>query len=238
MSQHKQSRNRPGRHSNFWLGGPILKVCVSKQVLRRRETFLHFSQIMIGPHVDPVFAKTDSSKMFLWITDQTEVQSKFFCLLGTCLGTRIFKIGPASQKLHLVTFFCHIGYFYFQFSPFCKNREERTHTVIQHNFWLGGPILKNWVSKQVPRKRKTLLHFSSIEIGPQVHELFTKTFCLNQIFANTGSKQGPIKKWLKCKSVSCLFGTCLDTHYLMGLEPNWKKILHNSGKQIRIPEGM
>ena len=27
-------------------------------------------------------------------------------------------------------------------------------------------------------------------------------------------------------------------HYLMRLRPNWKKILHNSGKQIRIPEGM
>ena len=27
-------------------------------------------------------------------------------------------------------------------------------------------------------------------------------------------------------------------HYLMGLEPNWTKILHNSGKQIRIPEDM
>ena len=27
-------------------------------------------------------------------------------------------------------------------------------------------------------------------------------------------------------------------HYLMGLEPNTKKIPQNSGKQIRIPEGM
>ena len=27
-------------------------------------------------------------------------------------------------------------------------------------------------------------------------------------------------------------------HYLMGLGPNWKEILHNRGKQIRIPEGM
>ena len=27
-------------------------------------------------------------------------------------------------------------------------------------------------------------------------------------------------------------------HYVMGLEPNWKKIPQNSGKQIRIPEGM
>ena len=30
----------------------------------------------------------------------------------------------------------------------------------------------------------------------------------------------------------------LAAHYLMGLGPNWKKILHNSRKQIRIPEGM
>ena len=28
------------------------------------------------------------------------------------------------------------------------------------------------------------------------------------------------------------------THYLMGMGPNTKKIPHNSGKQIRIPEGM
>ena len=28
------------------------------------------------------------------------------------------------------------------------------------------------------------------------------------------------------------------THYLMGLGPNTKKIPQNSGKQIRIPEGM
>ena len=27
-------------------------------------------------------------------------------------------------------------------------------------------------------------------------------------------------------------------HYVMGLEPNWKKIPQNSRKQIRIPEGM
>ena len=27
-------------------------------------------------------------------------------------------------------------------------------------------------------------------------------------------------------------------HYLMGVGPNFKKILHNSGMQIRIPEGM
>ena len=30
----------------------------------------------------------------------------------------------------------------------------------------------------------------------------------------------------------------LATHYLIGLAPNPKKILHNSGKQIRITEGM
>ena len=28
------------------------------------------------------------------------------------------------------------------------------------------------------------------------------------------------------------------SHYLMRFEPNWKKILQNSGKWISIPEGM
>ena len=35
---------------------------------------------------------------------------KFSLLFGTCLGTLIFKIGPHVQKLHLVTFFCQIGF--------------------------------------------------------------------------------------------------------------------------------
>ena len=30
----------------------------------------------------------------------------------------------------------------------------------------------------------------------------------------------------------------IATHYLMRFEPNWKKILQNSGKWIWIPEGM
>ena len=39
------------------------------------------------------------------------------------------------------------------------------------------------------------------------------------------------------------FGDCrqislCSSHYLMGLGPNTKKIPQNSGKQIRIPEGM
>ena len=36
------------------------------------------------------------------------------------------------------------------------------------------------------------------------------------------------------------FGTRMNVwiHYLMGIGPNTKKIPQNSGKQIRIPEGM
>ena len=42
------------------------------------------------------------------------------------------------------------------------------------NFWLGGPILKIWVSKQVPRRRKTLLYFSQILFWPFFNSKFTK----------------------------------------------------------------
>ena len=38
--------------------------------------------------------------------------------------------------------------------------------VTKDNFWLGGAILKIRVPKQVPRKRKKILHFSQILIGP------------------------------------------------------------------------
>ena len=117
---------------NFWTGGPIFKIRVPKQVLRRRENVLYISQISIGPHFDPAFAKnwfkpnvfanTRASwrPIKIWLNHKN-----FFRLLGTCLGTLIFKIGPPNQKLHLVTIFCHIGFFDFQFVAFSKKREEK-----------------------------------------------------------------------------------------------------------------
>ena len=52
------------------------------------------------------------------------------------------------------------------------------------------------------------------------------------------------KKWLRTarfaisRSKNCKFYSHQVVHYLMGIGPNTKKIPQNSGKQIRIPEGM
>ena len=53
----KEGRKETVIHRNFWLRRPILKIRVPKQVPRRRETFLYFGQISIGPDLDPIFAK-------------------------------------------------------------------------------------------------------------------------------------------------------------------------------------
>ena len=71
-----------------------------------------------------------------------------------------------------------------------------TKNVTKCNFWMGGPILKIRVPKQVPRRQEIFLYISHLLIGPQFDTLFTKIFCLNKFFVNTGSKWGPVKIWM------------------------------------------
>ena len=95
--------------------------------------------------------------------------------------------------------------------------------VTKCNFWLGGPILKIRVPKQVPRRRKNFLCFSQILIGRQLALVFAKTFGLNQFFANAGSKWGPIEIWLKYKTFSRLLSTCLGT-LILKIGPHVQKL--------------
>ena len=111
------------------MGWPILKIGVTNQVPRRRVKFLYLSQNSIGLQFNPVFAKNGFKQNVFVNNGSTWGPIKIWLkhknlsrLLGTCLGTRIFKIGPPVQKLHLVTFFCHIAFFDLWV---CINRAER-----------------------------------------------------------------------------------------------------------------
>ena len=169
---------------NFWTGGPILKIRVLKRVPRRREIFLYFSQFSIRAHAAPIFAKTfwlepvffanTGSK---WAPIEIWLKCKnVFRLLCTRLDTQIFKIGRPTQKLR-----CLIIYFI----PLCADKSKNNQwqkMVTKCNFWTGGSILKIWLPKRMPRRRKTFLYFNQISIRPHDASVFAKTFWIESVF--------------------------------------------------------